>query len=292
MKKSNRFRIGPPLIQVPLTKNICHHPLFEKWVRQIPFLINNYSFQKIIGCGSYSVVFRVHHRGYDRSFAAKVIPLTPYWSDKPSNVGDIELNALQKLNHKNIIKLYDNFIESNCLVLILELCLKGTIRQLIHNQNNLSTDLIIIIMADLLSSIEYIHSRYIVHRDIKPGNIFLDEFNRPLLADFGLALDFSIEIDKNSQLEIISNEFVGTLMYRAPEIILNKPHNPFKSDIWSLGLTFYFMITGDEPWDTSSAEALKNSIIKCEFSFPNNISQHFIDLITPMLSIKDRKSVV
>ena len=118
----------------------------------------------------------------------------------------------------------------------------------------------------------------------RSGNIFIDDNNRPLLADFGN----SYIMPKNG-LESIDNvlitDYNGTLMYRAPEVISETPFNPFKADIWSLGLTFYVMITGSEPWDTFSIDAIRNSIIRANVTFPTDTNEVLMKIIMSMLSL-------
>ena len=105
----------------------------------------------------------------------------------------------------------------------------------------------------ILEALSFCHSKKIAHRDIKPDNIFLDKHDRIKLADFGLAKHF----DKN----IKSTEHCGSVMYCSPEIVKDESFDPFSADIYALGMTFFFMITGKHPFNSSFLENLKRSII-------------------------------
>ncbi|KAG9259766.1 testis-specific serine/threonine-protein kinase 6-like [Astyanax mexicanus] len=103
--------------------------------------------------------------------------------------------------------------------------------------------------SQLLSAMVYLHQQDIAHRDLKSENVLLTADNRIKLADFGLA--FVGEGFPN-----MTNTYCGTLQYTAPEVILGLPYDPMKSDVWSLGVILYEMVTGDLPFDTTNVRKL------------------------------------
>ena len=113
----------------------------------------------------------------------------------------------------------------------------------------------------MLDAIYYCHSNNIAHRDIKPDNIFIDHYNHIKLADFGFAKQF----DDNTK----STERCGSLNFIAPEMIQCQEIDPFKVDIWALGITFFFMSTGLYPFKGNSREELKEAILYGDLNYSN-----------------------
>ena len=110
----------------------------------------------------------------------------------------------------------------------------------------------------VVTSIKACHDRHIAHRDIKPSNFLIDKYNRIKISDFGLSRKF----DTNSTC----NDSKGTPLFMAPEIIQQKEHNPMQSDIWALGITLYFLITGDFPFYSNSKDQLNYIIERGQYS--------------------------
>lgn len=201
---------------------------------------HGYEYKRFLGKGSFSSVFLCRSSKYQQDFAVKMTV--------KHKITELEYNTMVSLNHSNIIKLYDAFEDEKAQYLVMEYCPNGTLRQ----KGKLSYDQFIRYSKQILEALSYCHSKNVAHRDIKPDNIFLNEYDQVKLADFGLAKKF--EIDSKS------NEKCGSLMYLPPEMFLHRSICPFKADIWSLGITFFFMATGKFPYVCNSREDLKNLI--------------------------------
>jgi len=260
--KPTSIKQKPQLMHTSIVNNPRKNPELQKRVQQLPFLIKQYMFTDLIGQGSSCVVFKVHHRGYDKIFAAKMIPLGN------NECGENEVRALSLIHHRNVIKLYDHFADGNFLILILDYCEKGTIRQVFRSGSPVPRDLLVSFMYDILSAVDSIHRCGIAHRDLKPSNIFLDSNSRPILADFGFSRSLNPEPFSSLKEEKYLCEFCGAYQYRPPEMILKQPHDPFKSDIWTLGITFFALAVGAEPFDMFSHEQVKESILNTPIVYP------------------------
>lgn len=215
--------------------------------------MHGYDYKEFLGKGGFSSVFLCKSKKYNQIFAVKRAikhKLTEY-----------EYNALVSLNHTNIIKLYDSFNDDDSQYLVMEYCQNGTIRQ----KGSLQYDRFIIYAKQILEAIAYCHSNNIAHRDIKPDNIFLDQYNHIKVADFGMARQFKEESK--------SKEMCGSFKFYSPEMFEYQEICPFKADIWALGITFFYMATGSYPFESKSIEEMKQFIIYGEIPF----SRHNID---------------
>lgn len=136
-----------------------------------------------------------------------------------------------------------------------------------------------------LRALKYLHSHNIWHRDVKVDN-FLRCGNDFIMADLGLAVE--------TNEEQISNEFVGTVRYAAPEIITHEPYNG-SIDIWSLGVTAYTLLAGQSPFPTSPESCMLRCISKAAFCFPTRIwgkiSKEARDLIAQMIVADPNKRI-
>jgi serine/threonine protein kinase len=165
--------------------------------------------------------------------------------------------------------------------LVLEYCSGGTIEDLVKSHGPIKPPTLYRYCLQILSAVEYMHQNQIAHRDIKPSNIMLDSYDRIKLADFG----FSLEISSCTK-----TTFSGTKMYMAPELLKRmKGYDSFLADIYSLGVTFYFMSQGNDPFASSNGTILSNMIC-CGCYIPlQNVDSVFQDIICQMMSVDTTK---
>ena len=152
-----------------------------------------------------------------------------------------EIKIMQKLrNNKHIVKLLEAFENEKYYFIIMENVVGGNLFNAINKMGKLPESLAKNIFRQLIETIKYIHSKNIVHRDIKPDNILLNLNNNIKLCDFGV----SKEIKKG----ILISDSCGTPAFIAPEILLSKPYDPYIADIWSCGVVLYIMVSGFFPF--------------------------------------------
>ncbi|KAK8839792.1 hypothetical protein M9Y10_031500 [Tritrichomonas musculus] len=233
-------------------------------------LINHgYKYKGFLGSGSFSQVFLCESQKYHQQFAVK--------RAAKQKISLSEYDTLISLNHPNIIRLYDAFEEEDWQYLIMEYCPNGTIRKKV----NLSYDSFIFFARQMLEALFYCHSLQIAHRDIKPDNIFFDNYDHIKLADFGLSKKF----DSNSK----STEKCGSLIFFAPEMFQLKEIDPFQADIWALGITFFYLVTGTYPFKTNSHEELKKWVIYGDLDFSGHIVDPQIRFLISKMTNKSPK---
>lgn len=227
----------------------------------------DYRLIRRIGSGSEGNVFLVHSTKYKKDFALKA---TRSSHKTLSN----ELETLIQLDHPNIIQIYSRFSLSSADCIIFEFCSKGSLFDLIQKDGRFSKDNIYPVCFQLASAIQHMHLLNIAHRDIKPQNILIDEYGRVKLTDFGLAEVYDLERDLN---------YVGSPPFMAPEIWKKTPnYDPFKADIFSLAITFYFIAAGETPWTSKNHHSLKIEICSNSLCFNKKIPHEFQNLIREM----------
>jgi len=242
--------------------------------------LNGYVFNKEIGVGGFSTVYLVRSVKFEMDFVAKVIHKKLSNTDIAWKSYLTETTNLCKLDHPNIIRLYEAFPNEDSLIIILEYCPGGSLLDLVRNKGVISEKELFSLMVQVVDAMIHLTKCGIVHHDIKPQNILLDPFNRPKLADFGLSSKAGS--DK-------SHLYQGTWTFLAPEVIKKTPYDPIPADIWSLGVTMFFCLTGRLPFLGTTVKELETSIVSGYFEMPSNISSDCSLLIRGMLQIVPSK---
>lgn len=240
---------------------------------------NGFTPIELIGIGGFAKVFKVTWDQYPgRIFAAKVISLSGYEDEERTSTYINEINCLKMLGHQNVIYIFKHFKYESNFYIILEYCKNGSYLSLIKNLGTLNYEGFRMVAKQCLDALNYCHTHGVVHLDIKPANILLGDKNQTKLSDFGL----SNMILDNGMCETRR----ATFIYSAPERFLRSPFNPFKADIWSMGITFYYFVTGKYPWEVETKKEAMNSIINSPVVYPEDIHPNIKELIDFML-IKD-----
>ncbi|GAB1604854.1 testis-specific serine/threonine-protein kinase 2-like [Argonauta hians] len=195
-----------------------------------------------IGRGSYSKVKLAQLSKGDRSeVAVKIINLTKAPDDFKENFLPRELENWPLLDHCHVIKFYEAFQVDQTLFMVIEFAPHGDMLKYVQANGNLPELKRKIFMNELCRGVKYLHDKGISHRDLKLENLLLDEKDSIKITDFG----FSKKVSGNS----LSQTYCGSKSYAAPEILTGCPYNPFKSDIWAVGIILYILSTGKFPFD-------------------------------------------
>ena len=199
-----------------------------------------YYYKDPIGYGSFSIIYK----GYNITDPTKSLAIKRITKIIDMKYFHNEVDLMKKLDHPNILKLYDVVKNNGSVYLILEYCNSGDLSGYIQNDKNYSNNYSY--FEQIFKGLEYLYKNKILHRDIKPHNILVKD-GVIKISDFGFAKAF----EKN---ELITT-FCGSPLYMAPEIIKNKEYN-LKSDIWSLGVIIYELFTKKHPYYVDSKQHL------------------------------------
>ncbi|XP_070855059.1 testis-specific serine/threonine-protein kinase 3 isoform X2 [Drosophila suzukii] len=229
---------------------------------------------KVIGTGNYAKVKIGFSEEYGKRVAVKIISKVKAPSEYTQKFLPREIEAVKGLHHDNLITFYQSIETSHRVYLIMQLAENGTLLDYVRERKFLDEPQSRTLFKQLVSAVEYIHSKGVVHRDIKCENLLLDENWNLKLIDFGFARKDTRTPDYQV---ILSKTFCGSYAYASPEIlkgvlsILNclcsniiinagVAYDPFMSDIWACGVVCYAMIFGRLPYDGSNVHILLKRI--------------------------------
>ena len=198
---------------------------------------------ELIGKGGMGAVYKARQKALDRLVALKILPSDTCRDPGFSERFTREARALAKLNHRNIVTVYEYGEAGGFLFFIMEYVDGLNLRQLEH-AGTLEPHEALAIVPQICEALQYAHDEGVIHRDIKPGNILIDKKGRVKIADFGIAKIMGKPAD---QTLTGSRDVMGTPHYIAPEQVEHPQDVDHRADIYSLGVVFYELLTGELP---------------------------------------------
>ena len=243
-----------------------------------------YKKKRLLGEGSYGKAFLVEETHTKKEYAMKTIIIKGLSKNEVEDAKK-EVKILKKLDHPNIIHFKEVFIcklPKLTLNIITEFADGGDLSQKIEKQKESKTyfkeDLILDYFTQICLALYHVHSHKVIHRDIKAQNIFLTKNGIIKLGDFGIAKNLGNTWD-------FAKTIIGTPYYLSPEIINNKPYNN-KTDIWSLGVLLYQMITLKLPFEANNLPILSFKILKGKYNpIPSCFSKKLAILVNHLLKV-------
>jgi serine/threonine protein kinase len=209
--------------------------------------IFNYRITRLIGEGGMARVYEAVHEKFDkRSVAIKILdPILTANADIRHRFEN-EARIMASLDHPNIVKVLDYTDDSDRLAIVMEYLEGSTVSDYVKTNGAMSPEKASSLMLSILDAFQYAHDHGIIHRDVKPSNILLDENLKPKIMDFGIA-----KLLTDNSLTRTGTQ-MGTPTYMSPEQVRDVKDIDHRSDIYSLGVTLYFMITGAAPYSAAT----------------------------------------
>jgi len=237
------------------------------------YKIIGYTLKAKLGKGSKGVVrLAVDHKTGER----KAIKIVQKGDISDLSRLDTEIKAMMMLHHERILQL-DQVIENETEVFfVMEYCGGGSLLEYL-NGNPLPENLVRYYFSQIVSGVIYCHSKGVAHRDLKLGNILLDNNAHIKIADFGHAGIYQKGWD------LFMTPLVGSICHITPEQILGKPYSGEKHDIWSLGIILYTMLVGTHPFKTSNPQVYLDNIKNVKYELPDFLSEDAKLLISSIL---------
>lgn len=248
-----------------------------------PYIITDW-----IGQGGMGQVFKAVHELLGRESAIKVLPLHKITPEAIANFRR-EIRAQAKLDHPNLVRAYDAGEDGNVQYLVVEYVPGTDLRRLVRTKGKLSVHQASNIVRQAAEGLREAHKGGLIHRDIKPGNILVTPDGTAKLSDLGLA--FCLDDPKDPRV----GKIVGTADYLSPEQIKNPNHITSASDIYSLGCTLYYAVTGKVPFPGgNSRNKAKRHLEETPWHprrFNEDVSDEFVDLMSDMMEKDPRQRI-
>ncbi|WP_428908700.1 Stk1 family PASTA domain-containing Ser/Thr kinase [Niallia sp. Krafla_26] len=210
---------------------------------------DRYKILEMIGGGGMANVYLAHDMILDRDVAVKVLRLDFANSEEFIRRFHREAQSATSLAHPNIVSIYDVGEEDSIYYIVMEHVKGQTLKQYIQLHSPVPIENALSIMRQITSAISHAHQNHIIHRDIKPQNILLDEKNNVKITDFGIAMALSATSITQT------NSVLGSVHYLSPEQARGGVAN-HKSDIYSLGIVMFELLTGRLPFSGESAVSI------------------------------------
>ncbi|KAL9952705.1 hypothetical protein ACROYT_G039997 [Oculina patagonica] len=249
----------------------------------------DFEMKDLIAKGSFANVFKCVERKTGQEFAVKAFKNEDDNFDQ--EVIDNEVDIWRTLQHRNIVSLYKRYQEHSRIWVVLELVNGKTLLEEILNQIVFTEEESRNIIQQLIESLEYLHRKRIIHRDIKADNILLQNIDGKAivkLTDFGLARQIPPDCD------VIKCDVEGTPLYLAPETILGDPIGP-AVDMWACGVILFLLFVGYPPFWHSDDRKLMLLIVEgcCNMvaRYWDQVSDDATDLVKRMLVVHPHKRV-
>ncbi|QDZ22899.1 serine/threonine protein kinase [Chloropicon primus] len=242
-----------------------------------------YNLGHVIGKGGFCQVRLGIQKLTKEKVAVKVIDKFRLNSTEDRKRVDREIRVLKRLNHCNIIHMFEAIETESKIFVVMEHANNGSLLDYVKSKRRLGEREACLLFQQILSGMDYCHHSKVIHRDIKLENLLLDDRNNIKIIDFGLSAIAS----HHKKLKV----YCGSPSYAAPEIVARRHYCGPPADIWSLGVVLFAMISGYLPFHAGKGNKaeLSKKILRGSYSSPDFISKEARDLLSMMLTVEPSK---
>ncbi|KAK1797716.1 hypothetical protein P4O66_008083, partial [Electrophorus voltai] len=230
------------------------------------------------GTGTFGRVILVQDRRTKSYFALKSMKIVDLIQLKQQQHVHNEKEVLMEVNHPFIVKLFWTWHDERCLFMLMEYVPGGELFTCLRSRGKFANDTALFFSTEIVCALEYLHSKDIVYRDLKPENVLLDREGHIKLTDFGFAKKV---VDRTCTL-------CGTPEYLAPEVIQGKGHG-LAVDWWALGVLIFEMLSGYPPFFDDNPFGIYQKVLSAKLNFPRHLDFYVKDLIKKLLVVDRAK---
>lgn len=242
--------------------------------------LGRYEIIEVLGQGAMGIVYKAHDPLIERFVAIKTINLQVLTKEEKESFEarfNQEAKAVGQLNHPNIVTIHDLGESGDIAYIAMEFLEGHELQDIIKNGQRLPLGDVLNIVIQVAAGLVYAHQHGIVHRDIKPSNIMVLKDHRAKITDFGVASMAS------SLLRTQTGKILGSPLYMSPEQVLNHSIDP-RSDIFSLGIVLYQMLTGQLPFSGDNANSVMYQIVNDVPKKPRSLNPDIPDKLDLIVS--------
>lgn len=240
-------------------------------------LFGKYEMGRVLGKGTFAKVYYAKEISTGEGVAIKVVD-----KDKVKKEGMMEqikreISVMRLVKHPNIVNLKEVMATKTKILFVMEYARGGELFEKVA-KGKFKEELARKYFQQLISAVDYCHSRGVSHRDLKPENLLLDENENLKVSDFGLSA-----LPEHLRQDGLLHTQCGTPAYVAPEVVRKRGYNGFKADTWSCGVILYALLAGFLPFQHENLMSMYNKVFKEEYQFPPWFSPESKRLISKIL---------
>jgi serine/threonine protein kinase len=250
--------------------------------------VGSFVLGRVLGRGCTGVVREAHHRRTGFRVAVKIVDKAEQTiAEHPRLLEQVrrEIAILRLTSHPHVLQLHDVLETQRHIYLVLELLSQGDLFDYIIKRGSLGRDDSLRLLSQLVRALLHLHAFNIAHRDIKPENVLVDDAGNVKLADFGMA-----QLLRGGSPLLRTS--CGSPHYASPEVIHGRaPYDAKLSDVWSVGVLFYAMLTGRLPFDHDNIPTLLELVTAGRYHIPATVPPDLAHLIQRMLTHDPKKRI-
>lgn len=275
-----------------LFSSVATHPHFASVTQQMSqqsivakeMGIHAFAPARVVGKGSYGTVCQVVRKKTNHHYAMKIqdkMSIVKARGELGLQQARMERDVLCSIKHPYIVPLFWSFQTANHLIFVMKLCPGGDLTTLIQQLKRIHPAQSCLYTAQVLLALCHLHDRRLIHRDVKPDNILIDEEGHALLSDFGISKG-----GINGPTD--ASTFCGTPAFCAPEVLKREGYGR-GIDVWGLGLLNFNMLTGELPFQGEEVWLIKQSICSGKFNIPSTVPKDAESFIRRTMEKKTSK---
>eukprot|EP00252_Welwitschia_mirabilis_P017472 TRINITY_DN3870_c0_g1_i1.p1 TRINITY_DN3870_c0_g1~~TRINITY_DN3870_c0_g1_i1.p1 ORF type:complete len:449 (+),score=73.68 TRINITY_DN3870_c0_g1_i1:439-1785(+) len=248
-------------------------------------LMGRYEMGRLLGKGAFAKVFQAKNSRTGESVAIKVMDKEQILRVGMNDQVKREIAIMKVVRHPNIVKLHEVMASKSRIYFVMEFVKGGELFNKIA-AGKLKEDIARRFFQQLVSAVDFCHSKGVYHRDLKPENLLLDEDGNLKVTDFGLSA-----VSEQLKQDGLLHTTCGTPAYVAPEVIVKRGYDGSKADIWSCGVILFALMAGYLPFHDSNLMAMYKKILKGQFSCPKWFSPDVRRLLVKILDPNPRRRI-